>query len=90
MSEERTGLSRRQLFGAGAAAAVAAALGRAAPRAIGPQAPDRGAAGGATEELILVNGRIHTMDPNNTIANTVSITASPPWPVRSRGVREPG
>jgi predicted amidohydrolase YtcJ len=76
MGEERTGLSRRQLFGASAAAAVAAALGRAAPRATGPQVPDRGAAGGATEELILVNGRIHTMDGNNTIANTVSIRNS--------------
>src|SRR5438876_8548068 len=73
MSEERTGLSRRQLIGAGAATAVAAALGRAAPRTIAAQVADSGAADGATEELILVNGRIHTMDRNNTVANRVSI-----------------
>jgi predicted amidohydrolase YtcJ len=71
MSEQRTGLSRRQLFG-GAAAALAAALGRAAPRPIAAQLPDSAPAG-ADEELTLVNGRIHTMDRNNTIAATVSI-----------------
>jgi predicted amidohydrolase YtcJ len=76
MSEERTGPSRRQLLGAGAAAAVAAALGRAAPRTIAGQVADSGAASGATEELILVNGRIHTMDRNDSIANRVSIRNS--------------
>src|SRR6266545_428509 len=64
-------LSRRRLFRA-ATAAVAAALGRG-PHAIAAQVAGRSTVGGPTEELILVNGRIHTMDRNNTIASTVSI-----------------
>jgi predicted amidohydrolase YtcJ len=67
-------LSRRRLFRA-ATAAVAAALGRG-PHAIAAQVAGRGTVGGPTEELILVNGRIHTMDRNNTIASTVSIRDS--------------
>jgi len=69
---ERKDLSRRQLLGASAGAGVVAALGLPIARADAGQ----GAAGVAvrtTEELVLVNGRIHTMDGNNTIVDTVSI-----------------
>src|SRR5262249_47874567 len=64
--DESTGLSRRALLGAGAAAAIGAALGGAFPRSIAAQ-------GEPTEDLVLVNGKIHTMDARNTIAGTVSI-----------------
>src|SRR5688500_315709 len=75
---DRKRLSRRQLLGAGAAAGVAAALGcagRSVTGTAGPAATGQAAssaAGGTSEELVFVNGRIHTMDRNNTIANTVS------------------
>src|SRR5262245_54218602 len=72
MADERAGLSRRELFGAGAAAAIGAALGGAFTGAAAAQVVGGGAAG-ETEELVLVNGRIHTMDDKNTIAGTVSI-----------------
>jgi predicted amidohydrolase YtcJ len=71
-------LSRRQLLGAGAAAGLSAAIG-CAPRSTAPQAgagaAPQAAAGPATEtdELVFVNGQIHTMDRNNTVAKTVSI-----------------
>ena len=65
-------LSRRQLLSAGAAAIAASAIEwpsiRAATQQAGP-----GAAASATEELVLINGRIHAMDRNNTIANVVTI-----------------
>ena len=70
MGEEGTRISRRHLIGAGAAAGVAAAFG--GPTAH-PAEAQAGAAGGAPDQLVFVNGRIHTMDRNNTIANTVSI-----------------
>src|SRR5215510_13375093 len=72
MADERAGLSRRELFGAGAAAAIGAALGGGFSRAAAAQVVGSAAAGG-TEELVLVNGKIHTMDEKNTIAGTVSI-----------------
>src|SRR6059036_2004079 len=68
----RNGLSRRQLLGAIAGAGVRAALGLPTARAVAGQGAS-GAAVRTTEELVFVNGRIHTMDGNNTIANTVSI-----------------
>jgi predicted amidohydrolase YtcJ len=74
----RKGLSRRRLLGAGAAAGVSAALG-CAPRSATPQAGSSSApqaAGGSqatAADLVFVNGRIHTMDRNNTIATSVSI-----------------
>ena len=75
----RKSLSRRQLLGAGASAAVAAALGCASRTATGTAGPGAtgqaptGAAGATTEELVFVNGRIHTVDRNNTIATMVSM-----------------
>jgi hypothetical protein len=71
--EERKGLSRRQLLGASAGAGVRAALGLPTARAIAGQGASGGVAVRTTAELVFVNGRIHTMDGNNTIANTVSI-----------------
>ena len=78
MSEgQRKGLSRRQLLGTGAAAGISAALGACGPTAApgspaaAPQSAGTADAGG--EELVLVNGRIHSMDRNNTVAKTVTI-----------------
>ena len=62
MADETTRLSRRELFGAAIGAALAGTFSR-------PLA----AQGEVLEELVLVNGKIHTMDGNNTIAATVSI-----------------
>jgi hypothetical protein len=79
MSEDRgKGPSRRHVLGAGVMAGVAAALGGCAssPTAA-PAGPAAAAQGGAAaapgDEVVLVNGRIHTMDRNNTVARTVSI-----------------
>jgi predicted amidohydrolase YtcJ len=70
-------LTRRQMIGASAAAGLAAAIGCTA-RSTG--AAQAGAAGrGSTPasqangDLVLVNGRIHTMDRGNTIATQVTI-----------------
>jgi predicted amidohydrolase YtcJ len=70
---ERNGLSRRRLLGASAGAGVLAALGLPTARAVAGQRASGGAAVQTTEELVFVDGRIHTMDGSNTIANTVSI-----------------
>ncbi|HET9206491.1 MAG TPA: amidohydrolase family protein, partial [Burkholderiaceae bacterium] len=63
------GLSRRHLFQA--AAAVATALGLPAPaeahRGRGHDRRDK------DEELVLINGLIHTMDDRNAVVNAVSI-----------------
>jgi hypothetical protein len=95
------GLSRRELLGAGAVAGVAAVFGHA-PRAVSAATPvvavqvAPGAAAGSSGEdgeLVLVNGRIHTMDRNNTVAKTVSIrngrffAVNPVAPKPGRGVR---
>ena len=87
MIEKPRHLSRRRLLGAGAAAGVAAAF---AGRASGSPAPQvaPGAAAAAGQQLVFVNGRIHTMDGRNTIAATASIVngrfsavgGSPPRP----------
>src|SRR5215211_4173844 len=76
MSDDRNRLSRRQLLGAAAAAGVAVALGGSGGPAEGGQAAPQAGAGpapGTNDELVFVNGRIHTMDRTNTIANTVTI-----------------
>src|SRR5262245_27482952 len=85
---KQNGLSRRQLLRASAGAGVLAALGRAAA-----EQRAGGVAGRTTEELVFVNGRIHTMDGNYTIANTVSIrngrlsAVGAGVPVRGTGIR---
>jgi predicted amidohydrolase YtcJ len=59
-------LSRRQFLGATLAAGAVAAAGRALPSAAA-------AAPGTSGELVLINGRIHTMDAHDTIAGHVVI-----------------
>jgi predicted amidohydrolase YtcJ len=74
MSEERKTLSRRRLLGAGAAAGLATAFGRVTQTAEAGQGRGQPAPqGAAAEELVLTNGRIHTMDRNNTVASTLTI-----------------
>jgi predicted amidohydrolase YtcJ len=80
MSEDcQRGLSRRDLLGAAAAAGAAAALGCATgggtPGVQGAPASGQGASasGAAPEQIVFVNGRIHTMDGRNTVATSVSI-----------------
>src|SRR5262245_50752964 len=65
-------LSRRQLLGAGAAAGIAS-LFRPTTGVVAAQQVASGPAAGTGEELVLVNGRIHTMDRNNAIVNSVTI-----------------
>ena len=73
MAEGRKGFSRRQMLGAGAAAGVAAALGHSGGVAEAAQAAapaPAGAAAAAGEELVFVNGRIHTIDRKSTRLNS--------------------
>ena len=73
----RKGLSRRQLLGAGAAAGMSAALG-CAPRTAAPQGatsatPSPTGSAAPAADLALINGRIHTLDRNGTVAGHVAI-----------------
>src|SRR5258708_3352334 len=73
--KDRQGLSRRQFLGATAGAPMAIGSGTA-PVVLSGQVPRVAGAGGRAQPdltLVLVNGRIHTMDARNTIARTVSI-----------------
>ncbi len=71
-NEAPKGNSRRDLLKASAAAGVAAVAGAGAGLAAGvANASDRPHA--RTEDLVLVNGRIHTMDDRNTVASSVTI-----------------
>jgi len=65
-------ISRRRLLGTGAVAIAAAAFENPFVFA-GPQQTAGGTAATVNEELVLVNGRIHTMDRNNAIVNTVTM-----------------
>jgi predicted amidohydrolase YtcJ len=72
-------LSRRRLIKTAAGAGLAAAAAGCMPLA-GPAGGPAGSSGqppspgsGAGPELALVNGRIHTMDARNTVANAVTI-----------------
>jgi len=78
---ERKGLSRWQLIGASAGAGVRAALGLPTARAVAGQGASGGVAVRTTEELVFVNGGIHTMDGNNTWRTRCQsgTVASPPW-----------
>jgi len=66
MIDEFSGLTRRGLLGRGAAAAIGAAIGGVFPKSAAAQSD-------TADDLVLVNGRIHTMDGKNTIARSVSI-----------------
>ena len=61
-------ISRRAFLGTAAAGAglAVAKLAAQAPQVAPP-------AGGPAPDLMLVNGRIHTMDARNTVASTVTI-----------------
>ncbi|MET0168191.1 MAG: amidohydrolase family protein, partial [Vicinamibacterales bacterium] len=73
MNDEQKRLSRRRLLGAGAAAGLATAFG-GVPTAEGGQGRGQATSQAAVgQELVLTNGRIHTMDRNNTVASTVTI-----------------
>jgi hypothetical protein len=78
----KKGLTRRDLLKGGAAAGIAAALGSAGAGAVAaagraPQPEAAGAAsapnGGGGAELLLVNGKIHTMDAQNRVVSAVAI-----------------
>jgi len=66
MIDEFSGLTRRGLLGRGAAAAIGAAIRGVFPKSAAAQSD-------TADDLVLVNGRIHTMDGKNTIARSVSI-----------------
>jgi len=69
-------ISRRKFLGAAAAAGAAGATVRSLSDIVvlAAQAPPGPApAGGTAPDLVLVNGRIHTMDARNSIATTVTI-----------------
>jgi predicted amidohydrolase YtcJ len=72
MSDGQNKLTRRDLFVAGAVAGIGVALGA---QPVGEaQAPAAAAAQGATaEELVFMNGRIHTMDAKSAVVNTVTV-----------------
>jgi predicted amidohydrolase YtcJ len=70
----KRGVSRRRFFGAAGAAVGGAAGAALGDRSALAQTRGAGAARGAgDEELVLVNGRIHTLDARNTIARTATI-----------------
>jgi predicted amidohydrolase YtcJ len=72
--KQNSGISRRDVLRTGAAAGVAAAVGGAvAGQAIAAGSPGSGAPVQPDDALTLVNGKIHTMDANNTVARAVSV-----------------
>src|SRR5215470_7255543 len=64
----KNGLSHRQFLSSGIDDGIAAAIGTSATFSAAQQR-----AAGTIEQLVLINGRIHTMDRNNSIAQSVSI-----------------
>jgi len=75
VGDSKRGLSRRQFLGTTVAAAVAAGV-KPSGDVVSAQAPRTTDASGRArtdQTLVLTNGRIHTMDDRNTIANTVTI-----------------
>jgi predicted amidohydrolase YtcJ len=72
--EAMDGCSRRQFLGVAGASFAYAAAGAPEPAFAG-QAPAPAAPGspGPLQDVALINGRIHTMDPKNTVATSVTI-----------------
>ena len=70
MSDETIkGISRRQVLGGGVAAAIGSALSQPdAAEAVQARGPAAAAQPAQADELVFVNGRIHTMDAKNTVA----------------------
>jgi predicted amidohydrolase YtcJ len=75
MTDTMMGVSRIRLLGLGFAATIGLAFALSvAPESRDLAAQGRGqAAQPATEELVFVNGQIHTMDAKNTVVATVTI-----------------
>jgi predicted amidohydrolase YtcJ len=75
VSDRKRGLSRRQFLGTTAAAAFVAGVKPSAGivSAQTPRSTDASGRARPDQTLVLTNGRIHTMDDRNTIANTVTI-----------------
>ncbi len=73
MADDKKSFSRRQLLRFSAAAGVTAILGEPVSFAGTQQSGPRTPVPAAAEELVLMNGKIHTMDRNNTVVQTVSI-----------------
>ncbi len=75
MAEERRsgGLSRRDLLRAGAAAGVATTAGGLTAGAAAAADDDEGGRRDRSERLVLVNGKIHTMDGHNRVVDKVAI-----------------
>src|SRR5262245_24867759 len=69
MSEERN--KRRDFLKVGAAAGVAA---MAPTAALAHRKKKRGGDGEESEDIVLVNGKIHTMDKHDSIASSVTIS----------------
>ncbi len=65
--------SRRRFIATAAGAGAALAAGPAVRLAEAQQAPATPAAGPASNDLVLVNGRIHTMDARSTVVRSVTI-----------------
>ena len=73
MADQRdssNGFSRRQFLGRAAAAGLGGAL---SPANLSAQARPPASAGSADTALVLVNGRIHTMDQNNRVVSQALI-----------------
>ncbi|TDC49406.1 hypothetical protein E1212_18230 [Jiangella ureilytica] len=69
-----TGISRRDVIrGAGAAAGAAAVAAAGTTAASGASAPGTNPDTGAAADLVLTNGRIHTMDDQGTVVRAVAI-----------------
>ena len=66
-------ISRRQVLGIILAAVVSAVISGAEPTVVAQSRGQAAAQAAPAEELVLVNGRIHTMDAKNTIVATVTI-----------------
>jgi predicted amidohydrolase YtcJ len=74
VADTKRGLSRRQFLGTTAAAALVASVEPAdMVSAQTPRSTDASGRRRPDQTIVLTNGRIHTMDDRNTIANTVSI-----------------
>src|SRR5687768_6845937 len=67
-------LSRRQFIGgtAGSVAGAVAGIG-VTTGAVEAQAPSAPTVAAVDQDLVLVNGRIHTMDARNSVARTMAI-----------------
>src|SRR5262245_47122154 len=90
-SKTKKRLSRREFIGATAGAAAAIGVGAPLSAQVGGGGPGRG--GAPAQDIILTNGRIHTMDARNSVVRNVTIrngrfvTVSDAAPARTPGAR---